>query len=242
MNTLTLELKENSDCDENRDSPHNHGPFRVLIGDKDLKFREVVIQDPVPTGRQIIDAAGFGPAEEYLIFEVSRDHRLSELKLDETTELRNRGHERYIIFESDRSWRGIIDGMRFEWGERDIRGRVLKWLADVDLKKYGVWLERKDKPDHLIADDEKASLMPSGVERFRTDRLFKICIEGEDLTWNSKTITTEQIAELGGWNPSDGVIEVDENQNERTLEPGEVIKLRPGVAYGKKLCFKRGAA
>jgi hypothetical protein len=40
---------------------------------------------------------------------------------------------------------------------------------------------------------------------------------------------------------SNGVIEVDEDQNERTLAPGEVIKLRPGVAYGKKLCFKRGA-
>ncbi|MCG8594178.1 MAG: multiubiquitin domain-containing protein [Kiloniellales bacterium] len=224
-------------------SEHDRSPdwlHMIQVGNEALEFRELGLSDPVPTGRQIIEAAGFRAVEEFLIFEVSRDRRLTELKLDETTDLRGRGKERFIIFKSDRSWRGIIDGKRFEWGARDVFGHVLKWLAGVDPDRFGVWLERKDEPDLLIADDEKASLMPHGVERFRTDRLFKICIEGEDLPWDSKTITTEQIAGLGGWDPSLGVIEVDEDQNERTLEPGEVIKLRPGVTYGKKLCFKRG--
>jgi len=39
---------------------------------------------------------------------------------------------------------------------------------------------------------------------------------------------------------SHGVIEVDKDQNERTLAPGETLELKPGVSFGKKLCFKRG--
>lgn len=238
--TLQDRIKDgdgNSEYDCSPDLLHT-----IQVGNEALTFRELELSDPAPTGRQIIEAAGFSAVEEFLIFEVSRDRRLTELKLDGTIDLRGRGKERFIIFKSDRSWRGIIDGKRFEWGASEVGSQVLKWLAGVDPCKFGVWLERKNRPDLLIADDEKASLMPHGVERFRTDRLFKICVEGEDFPWDSKKITTEQIAGLGGWDPSLGVIEVDEDQNERTLGPGEVVKLRPGVTYGKKLCFKRGAA
>jgi hypothetical protein len=239
IETKTPKRGEHGDGKIGRDHPPDK-VFTMQIGNEALEFREAELPDPVPTGRQVIEAAGFGPADEFLIFEVSHGNRLTELKLDQTTDLRDRREDRFLIFKSDRSWRGVIDGKRFEWGARDIAGHVLKWLAGVDPDKFGVWLERKDDPDLLIADDEKASLKPSGVERFRTDRLFKICIEDHVFPWDSKTITTEQIAELGGWDPAQGVIEVDEDQNERTLAPGEVVKLRPGVAYGKKLCFKRG--
>lgn len=229
---------------EDGETGHRHPPdreFAIQVGNKALEFRQLTFVDPLPIGRQIIDAAGFGPVEEFLVFEVSPDRRLTELQLDQTTDLRGRRDKQFIIFKSDRSWRGIIDGRRFEWGVRDISGHALKWLARVDPGEFGVWLERKDEPDLLIADEDKASLTKSGVERFRTDRLFTVCIEDQVFPWSGKTITTEQIAELGGWDVSQGVIEVDEDQNERTLAPGEVVKLRPGVAYGKKLCFKRGA-
>ena len=214
---------------------------KIEIGNADLEFRSVELTDPVPTGRQIIKAGGFSPAEEFLIFGVSREPCLTEIKLDETVDLRDPGKERFIIFKSDRSWRGLLDDKRFEWGARDISGRALKWLAGVDADTHGVWLERRDEPDLLIADDETASLTPKGVERFRTGPLFRICIEDAFFPWDSRTITTEEIAGLGGWDPSEGVIEVDKDQNERTLEPGEVVKIRPGLAFGKKFCFKRGA-
>lgn len=71
-------------------------------------------------------------------------------------------------------------------------------------------------------------------------RKFVVCIEDRLYRWPRNTITTEEIAELGGWDPSIGVIEVDKDQNERTLEPGEVVKLKPGLAFGKKFCWKRG--
>jgi hypothetical protein len=65
-------------------------------------------------------------------------------------------------------------------------------------------------------------------------------IEGKEVPWDEDTITTEQIAELGGWDVSQGVVEVDQDNNERTLAPGEVIHIKPGHGFGKKHRWKRG--
>ncbi|MCA9468318.1 MAG: multiubiquitin domain-containing protein [Nitrospira sp.] len=65
-------------------------------------------------------------------------------------------------------------------------------------------------------------------------------IEGKEIPWNQDTITTEQIAELGGWDISQGVIEIDKDNNERTLAPGDVIEIKPGHGFGKKHKWKRG--
>jgi len=65
-------------------------------------------------------------------------------------------------------------------------------------------------------------------------------IEGEEFSWDQGTITTEQIADLGDWDVSQGVIEVDKDNNERTLAPGEIIEIKPGHGFGKKHKWKRG--
>lgn len=65
-------------------------------------------------------------------------------------------------------------------------------------------------------------------------------IEGKDFPWDQDTITTEQIAELGGWGASQGVTEIDRDNNERALAPGEVIEIKPGHGFGKKHKWKRG--
>ena len=55
------------------------------------------------------------------------------------------------------------------------------------------------------------------------------------------TITTEQVAALGGWNPAEGVILVNlDDGTERTLEPGEEIKLQADMGFSRKVLFKRG--
>ena len=69
---------------------------------------------------------------------------------------------------------------------------------------------------------------------------FFVDIEGTIHPWFSPTITTEQIIELGGWAPSQGVIEIDKDNNEHTLKPGEVVELKPGQGFAKKVRFKRG--
>lgn len=99
-------------------------PFQgrsLHIADQDLNFTGVVIDDPMPTGRQIIEAVGNRKAEEHLVFQVLRKGELEELNLEETTDLlRAAMVERFLIFNSAASYRFDIDGERLEWGHSSL--------------------------------------------------------------------------------------------------------------------------
>ncbi len=70
---------------------------------------------------------------------------------------------------------------------------------------------------------------------------YQLNIEGVGLVpWHEDTITTARIAELGGWDISQGVIEVNDEGDERTLAADETIQLKPGLGFGKKHRWKRG--
>ena len=227
-------------CTAEGRKPRQRGPHRILIGDTDLKFQDVRIDDPVPTGRQVLEKADLHPATDYLLLAWQKDGVLDVIRLDETVDIFHRGVEKFLAFHSDRSFLFVLDDRRFTWGASTILGRVLKELAGVDAEKHVVWVEQQDKADRLVADDESVSLTDEALERFRTALSFLLCIEDKEFHWPKRTITTEEIACLGEWDPSEGVIEVDEDQNERQLAPHEVVTLKPGLAYGKKLCWRRG--
>jgi len=70
---------------------------------------------------------------------------------------------------------------------------------------------------------------------------YVINIEGTETSWDKDTITTEEIISLGGWEPNLGAIEINLQDNtERTLQPGEVVTIKPGHGYSKKVRYKRG--
>lgn len=69
---------------------------------------------------------------------------------------------------------------------------------------------------------------------------FFVNVEGTFYPWPIRTIITEQIAALGGWESSIGVIEINRENNERTLAPGEIVELKPGHGFAKRIRFKRG--
>lgn len=65
-------------------------------------------------------------------------------------------------------------------------------------------------------------------------------IEGTEYEWPTETITVADIRSLGKLPGDVPVIEVDPDNNERTLAEAEVITLKPGHRYGKKVRYKRG--
>jgi hypothetical protein len=69
---------------------------------------------------------------------------------------------------------------------------------------------------------------------------FFLDIEGTIHPWDKDTITTEEVIALGGWDPAQGAIVTDKDNNEHTLQPGEVIELQPGMGFAKKVRFRRG--
>ena len=137
--------------------------YSITINDKNYS-----VSDPQITGRQLLDEVGNRPVDEYIIFQFLRNGQLEEIRLDETTNLTQPELEKFLTFKSDRSFRLVIDGRRFEWGAPLITGYKLKQLAQVDPKTYGIWLEVRGDEDRLVADNELIDLEEEGVERFFT--------------------------------------------------------------------------
>ena len=70
---------------------------------------------------------------------------------------------------------------------------------------------------------------------------YTLDIEGKLVPWDRETINTEEIVALGGWEPSQGAMVIDKDNNERQLQPGEVVDLKPGMGFSKKYRFRRGS-
>jgi hypothetical protein len=144
------------------------GQFRIQVGGTDLAFRDVRLSDPVPTGKQIIEAAGGHPADEFIVLQWLADNDLEELDRDETTDLRKPGAERFIVARSDRTFRFEIDGRKHEWPEKLITRDVLLDLAGQDKEKFSAWQELRDAADREVLSGHPADLGEKGTERFYT--------------------------------------------------------------------------
>lgn len=145
-----------------------HGPYGVLVGDETFRFNPVVIADPIPTGAQILAAAGIRQPVEHLLFQMLNDGQLEEIRPEETTDLRTAGAERFLVFRSDRSYRILLDDRAFDWGAQHINGATLKALAGVDSDDIDVWQVVVGGDDCLIDNREYVDLNQPGVERFAT--------------------------------------------------------------------------
>lgn len=196
---------------------------------------------PALSGKELLSMAGEDPSGEHIIYLLLEDGDMESIRDTEVVDLQRSGVEKFRTFKTDVIYRLEVDGKSREWGSDFITGRTIKRLSGVDNPgEVGLWQKIADGDDKLIGDRDIVDLSCDGIETFRIGAKYSICIEGNVFEWPSKTITTEEIIQLGGWDASQGAVEVDKDQNERTLESGEVIKLKPGHNFCKKQRFKRG--
>ena len=81
----------------------------------------------------------------------------------------------------------------------------------------------------------------SQTEAEESGKKLFVNIEGTEHPWDKDTISIPQIRELGGWDESQPVLEVNLQDNtERTLDEDEVVNLKPGHGFSKKVRFQRG--
>src|SRR5579863_4727764 len=153
---------------QNQSVTPESGTFRILVAGTDLQFHDFQVADPVPTGRQIIEVAGGRPADEFIVLEWLKDGDLEELELDETTDLRTPGAERFVVSHSSELFKFEIDGKRHSWPDKTITREALLAIAQQDPAKFSVWQEFQKKPDEEILTGHPAQLEPEGVERFYT--------------------------------------------------------------------------
>ncbi len=86
-------------CVEAGRLPRAHGPYLIHLGDAELNFRAVQIEEPVLTGQQILAAAGVPPDDGHRAFRVSPGGELDEVPLGETADLRTGSVKHFLVFE-----------------------------------------------------------------------------------------------------------------------------------------------
>lgn len=207
-----------------------------------VKIDATVYEHPSPaiSGEELLALAGKSPERDFVIYLLLEDGDMESIRLNEVVDLQRSGIEEFRSFKSDVIYRLEVEGQPREWGARHITGRAIKRLAGLaDAKQAGVWQIKHDG-NRLIGNNETVDLAHEGVERFRLGGRYSICLEGKVFEWSHDTITTEEIIALGGWEPSQGAVEVDKEQNERQLGAGEVVTLTQGHNFCKKQRFKRG--
>src|SRR4051794_39494085 len=103
--------------------------YRIEVSNENLHFRSITLTDPVPLGRQILAAASSDPVDAYSLFAILPSGDFEDIRLDEPFDLRQRGAERFVMFQTDREFKLTLDNDQVQWGKPVISGAALYKLA-----------------------------------------------------------------------------------------------------------------
>lgn len=203
----------------------NAGPSIQVFGLELSNPRAVKLPDKTPVGSQIAFATGFNPDQQASVVQW-RVKELEDIGPNEAADL-SQGM-RFIVVESDGTFRLTIDGLRFDWPASTISVVALRKLAEVPAEK-AIFLERQEKADKPLADDEVISLKKDGVECFSTRRLkWELQVQGVTLTLHEPTIMVRDALSKAGLNPDQGwqIFLLVKGQTKKQVGMDFVIDLR----------------
>nr|WP_321981822.1 multiubiquitin domain-containing protein [uncultured Cohaesibacter sp.] len=170
--------------------------YRFLLAQGDIDFQSRVVSDPVPLGRQLLEAGALDPRDGYSLFAILPSGDFEDVRLNEPFDLRARGAERFVAFLTDRDFKLTLNDDELRWGKPIVSGAVLYGLAKPG-EGEGVFLVVPGGEDRLIERDELIDLSEPGIERFITARMtFEIIVNSRARTVNARTVTFEQIVQL----------------------------------------------
>ncbi|WP_172962311.1 multiubiquitin domain-containing protein [Hydrocarboniclastica marina] len=210
--------------------PADHYLIQVL--DPSFQGDLVEIDDPVPTGRQVLTAAGKIPAERHLLLLIDDKGVLEEVNLDEPVDVYQRGVEQFIAFDSDRLFYVALNGRRFPWGQASIREDVLRQVGGI-AEDHAIWLERRNEPDQILADGQSVDLDEPGLEKLYTQpKNWQLNVQGVMVDSGQPTILARDALKAAGFNPDKGWILVLKVKGEpkQSINMDDVVDLRkPGI-------------
>lgn len=205
--------------------------FAILINDRPYET-----DDPLPNGRDLLELAGFRPADEHLLFLRLKDGMLEDINLSEPVPLDRSEIEHFLALKSDRIFFLVIDGRRFPWGKPEISEGELRALGEVPNGKE-IWFDPKFGKDDLVEAGSDVSLKPEGTEHFFTadrpsePRLVAIELNGERVKIPAGDYTTETLKKKLEV-PTDWDLDImAEDGSMRTLAPNEPIKIVKGLKF-----------
>jgi hypothetical protein len=203
----------------------------IAIAGLSLAFRQVTILDKILTGRHLAQAAGLESAQDAVVLEVLANGELEDIRPDEQVDL-GESTGKFVIVQSDRSFRFTIDADRFDWPARVISGGQLRKLGHLPADRE-IYLELPGPVERLIDEHELVDLGAPGVEMFKTrKRSWKLNVQGVVLVVHEPTITVRQAIKDAGFDPSKNWIIILRVRGQPKQEVGVeyVIDLRtPGI-------------
>lgn len=226
MNTETQTTNQQSAANQS---------YAVRVANGGLNFNTYQLQDPIPTGRQILAASSLTPVGDYSLLAILPSGDFEDVRLDETYDLQASGAERFIAFRTDRTFKFTIDDKQMEWGKPIISGQELHKLAKPAEGEV-VFLEVRGGEDRLIERKDLIDLNEPGVEHFITapkpEKEFVIVINGRQYTIDYKTISFEQVLALAGMIPNPDIIylmtfsHAASKPHKGTLTEGNTVKVK----------------
>jgi hypothetical protein len=157
--------------------------YRILFAQENLDFHAIEINDPVPLGRQILIAAGLRVNDGYSLFAILQTGDFEDLRLDEPFDLRGRGAERFVAFQTDRDYKLTVNDSQLSWGKPAISGAALYELA-----------KPADEPNEAV------DLTTPGIEHFITAPKRKpkidIVVNGREVQVSDSHQTFEQFVAI----------------------------------------------
>ncbi|TWI64378.1 multiubiquitin [Pseudoduganella lurida] len=215
---------------ETKQLSQHPGVGAIEVCGLDLVLRPVAIHDTTPTGMQIAEAAGYAPTPLISVLQWLM-HGLEDVRPTEVVNLRD-GLNRFIIAESEATWRLIIDGIRFDWPSPRILVSVLRTLAAVPTTK-SIFLTDPDQGEIYLADDTELDLTAPGVEALVTHApSFKLNVQGVLLSINAPTVVVRNALQLAGISTDQGwhIFLIVQDQDKREVQLDDVIDLTtPGI-------------
>jgi len=207
------------------------GHALVEVADQTLVYRQVNIHDSTPTGAQIAAVAGFKPAQMPVIFQVLESGSLEGIRPDEVANLCE-GVNRFIVVESDRTYRFTVDGALREWPCRHITGHVIRRLGEVD-ENMKLLLEREDEADLEIDDKHFVDLDEPGIERFVSRKAaWKLKVQGKTYEFATPTVVIRDAVVRANLNPDTPwhIYFLVQGREKQEMAINDVIDLRtPGI-------------
>lgn len=173
--------------------------YRIRYAEDGLDFRTLALSDPVPLGRQILMSAGVDPKAGYSLFAILPTGDFEDVRLDEPFDLRERGAERFVAFQTDRDYKLTLDGDQLAWGKPAIKGADLYALAKVSADEV-VFLVVPGGQDRLVEPDELVDLTAAGIEQFITAPKpiaeFEIIVNARPHVVADELVTYEQVVSI----------------------------------------------
>lgn len=205
--------------------------YLVAIAGFSLTFHDHHISEDSPTGAQLAAVAGFRPGQAVTVLELLTSGELEDRRPDERIDLCE-STRRFLIVESDRSYKITLDGIRIDWPCRVISGGQLRKLGQVSEGRE-VFQDLPGDAERIIGDHDLADLGAPNVEAFKTrKRTWKLNVQGVLLTLEESRVVVRTAIKNAGFDPSKNWIIILRVRNQPKREVGldDVIDLRtPGI-------------